>query len=410
MGFVSGRISFRRYRVCGSHPGTVDEKVVKALRRHVFTEGKAPAADGIETGWIAPTHVMDTQLTVSKISVGRFLHLAMRLDRTAAPPAVLRSYRRMEEQAALEASGKQKIGQEDRRRAHEAADERAEKEARQGAFRRISAHPVLVDLERHQVYFASLGNTANDKLRLLFADTFGATLEPADVSDVAVRLAQDAGWTRACEDAAPCHLIDKPAPEQGGPVEFDTKHAFLGREFLTWLWYEIDQGDGMVALSADGRGARAQSAGVLIERMMQLDCDFQVTGRDVIYNDNPTGTPEARAALHTGKQPVRLGLTLAADGADYSLVFDAAKMQVSGATLPNCDEPDPSVRLEERCEHAVHLAGLLDGLLAAFLKERFGRNYSGKLARIRRWSRNGHAPAAAVEGASADAAALAVVQ
>ena len=93
MGFASGRVSFRRYRVCGPHPGTLDEQLVNALRRHAFTEGSAPAADGIETGWIAPTHVMDTQLTVSKMSVGRFLHLAMRLDRTAAPPAVLRSIR-----------------------------------------------------------------------------------------------------------------------------------------------------------------------------------------------------------------------------------------------------------------------------------------------------------------------------
>ncbi|MCH7814501.1 MAG: hypothetical protein IID40_10840, partial [Planctomycetes bacterium] len=286
MGFASGRVSFRRYRVCGPHPGTLDEQLVNALRRHAFTEGSAPAADGIETGWIAPTHVMDTQLTVSKMSVGRFLHLAMRLDRTAAPPAVLRSYRRMEEQAALEASGKQKISGEDRRRAREAADDRAEKEARQGAFRRISAHPVLFDLERHVVYFASLGGTANDKLRLLFADTFGATLEPADVSDVAARLAEDAGWTRACEDAAPGHLIENPAPERGGPADFDTKHAFLGREFLTWLWYETETGDGTVALAADGRGARAQSAGVLIERMMQLDCDFHVTGRDVISHDH----------------------------------------------------------------------------------------------------------------------------
>ncbi|MHC4611616.1 MAG: hypothetical protein ACYS7M_14835, partial [Planctomycetota bacterium] len=259
------------------------------------------------------------------------------------------------------------------------------------------------DLAGRTVYLASLGSTADDKFRLLFADTFGASLVPMDVAEVASRLAEEAGRHRLYEDAVAFHVVETPRGNGGGDRSFDkADRSFLGREFLTWLWHAIDTGEGTIALAADGRTNLPTETAIVIDRLLQLDCDFQVSGRDIIYHDAPSGTPEARAGLRSGKQPRRAGLILSADGDEYSLMLDAARLQVSGLGLPSSEEPDPRVRLEERCQHIVRMAGLLDGLLAAFLKERFSRDFATRLRRIRRWALNGNGATKRAPGASGD--------
>lgn len=384
MGIASGSVSFRRYLARGKLPGGIDQRLIDLLREHAFGEAAHVAADGSEIGWIAPTHLFDTNLDAEKVVAGPYLHLAMRLDKTAAPANVVRSYRRMEELAALEASGKATLTKEERRQAAEAAEARAEQEARSGAFRRISAHPLLFDLESRIVYFTSLGTSAHDKLMSLLADTFNVRLEPLGAAELAFRHAEDAGRGRSFEDATPAHLIEPPVAGEGPADEND--RSFLGREFLTWLWHEVEQGDGTVGLTANGRTRLPGEVAVLIDRSMQLDCDFKVSGRDVIYGDGPGRSPEARAALTTGKQPTRMGLVLAAGGETYTLTLEMPGFLVRGLKLPDIDEPIAQVRLEERCRRIVEISDILDALYAVFLKVRLGRDYKGMIGRLRQWA------------------------
>jgi hypothetical protein len=392
MGIASGTVSFRRYHICGKLSATVDQRLIDRLQAHTFGGAEHTAPDGREIGWIAPTHLFDTHMAAEKITAGPYIHLAMRMDNTAAPANVVRSYRRMEELAALEASGKTSLNKEERRQAAEAAQARAEEEARSGAFRRISAHPLLVDPERHTVYFTSLGTGAHDKLMSLFADTFKARLEPLGAAELASRHADDAGRSRSFEDAAPAHMIEPPVAGEGLADEHD--RSFLGREFLTWLWHEIEEGDGTVRLSANGRTRLPGEAALMIDRSMQLDCDFKLSGRATIHGDGPGRMPEARAALTTGKQPTRMGLVLSAGGETYSLTLEMPGFVVRGLKLPDIDEPNTPVRLEERCRRIVEVSDILDALYAAFLKARLGKDFKGMMGRLRQWAAGrGHQPA-----------------
>ena len=390
MSFASGSISYRRYQVSGPHPETVDENVIAALGKHAFGAGGKTSADGLEVGWIAPTHLFDTDIVAEKVSVGRFLHVAMRLDRLNAPAAVVRSYREMEETAARQATGKLKLSPEERLQAKEAAEARADQEARRGLFRRISAHPMMFDLENHTVYLGSLGNNVHDKLRILFANTFGATLVPMDVAELASQLTQRTGRHRSLEDTVPTHLVDPPVGSGNGHGSVDAAdRTFLGREFLTWLWHELETNGGVVPVASNGRHALPGEVAVALDRVMQLECDFRLSGRDLVYTEDPGKAPEARAALQTGKQPSRIGLVLGADGEQYRLVLDATRWHATGLTLPTSDEPDHGARLEERLVQMTRCAGLLDGLLGSFLAVRLGPNYRTKLGQLRRWALNG---------------------
>jgi hypothetical protein len=383
MGFASGRISFRRYHIAGSKLKAVSKTVLTRLREHAFGSGLSDMNDGTEYGWIAPTHLFDTNIDAEKISFGRFLHVVLRMDRLSAPPAVVRSYCAIEEQAALEASGRSGLSKEEKQQAREAAEAKAEKEAGKGAFRRITAHPVVIDLLNQTVYYGSLGSGPHDKLMTIFASTFGARLEPLDTTRLASRIANELNLHRAYEDASPAHLVEA---TNGGGFMDESDRSFLGREFLTWLWHELERGDGTMSLRADGQRHLPTKAAILIDKSLRLECDFRSTGRDLIYADGPTRGPEARAALRVGKQPTSLGL-LVSLGDEYTLTFDAMRFQVQGFKPPEIDEPDPRVRLEERCMHVVRISAVLDNLFRSFLKVRLRGGYAAKLNRLRQWAR-----------------------
>ena len=112
----------------------------------------------------APNHLFDVDFAAEKVGVGRFIYVRMRMDRSTVPAGILRSYVQIEEQAALEAVGRSYLTKEERRQARDAANQRADKEARSGAFRRIAAHQLLIDPASDLVYFGNRGKPANERL------------------------------------------------------------------------------------------------------------------------------------------------------------------------------------------------------------------------------------------------------
>jgi len=384
MGFASGPVSYRRYQVDGWSGDRLDEQAVERLQAAAFGQAEAISADAVEIGWIAPTHLFDNEIDLEKITTGRFVNLAMRLDRLSAPPAIVRSYQRIEEDAALAASGEEFLSRRMRKDAKEAALSRATKEAQAGNFRRITAHPVVFDLEDRIVYFGSLGNGPHEKLLALFASTFDVRLTPLDATELAARITEAHGLSRFFDDAEPLHLVAGAVGDGLGGPDFNDQ-SFLGREFLTWLWHRTDAGDGVVALAADGRTPLPDAVSVMFTKSLQLDCDFLSTGRTCVYADGPTRAPEAKVALSVGKQPTKAGLILSEAGAQYALSLDATRFHVTGLRLPEVDEPAPEARLEERLMHVVRCAAIVDAAYARFLKERFGGHFGKTFSAMRQW-------------------------
>lgn len=386
MGFESGPISFRRYAISGWSAQSLNEDRFERLRALTHGAVNEVTDDATEVGWVAPTHLFDTEIDLEKISFGRFVHLVLRIDRLEAPPAVVRSYQRMEEAAALEASGQQHLTTRQRREAKESARARAQQEAQAGTFRRITAHPLVIDRDAGVVYFSSLGHTPHEKLVSLFAKTFDAHLTPLDAGELATRGAGEHGLTRFLDDIEPVHLIDSPVGESGVELP-EPDRAYLGREFLTWLWHALDTGDGTIALMPDGRTVLPSEVSVMFSKSMQLDCDFFATGRTSIHTDGPTLAPEAKVAIGIGKQPTKVGLILAGASEQFTLGFDARRFCVTGLRLPDVEEISRGGRLEERCRLMVRCASILDALYARFLKERLGGKYATKLGELRLWAR-----------------------
>lgn len=377
MGFASGPVTFRRFFVNGPM-ATDSDAVVAAIKKCAFGHYGQRSADGVEVGWISPEHLFDANIEIEKIVFDRFVHCQMRLDRTAAPSSLIRSYIRMEAAAAMDAGGKDRLTRDERHRAKEAAMARAETEAKRGMHRRVAAYPVLIDLRQKTVYFGSLSPTALDAFILLFRETFDCGVDPADAERIAFRIMEAAGDPRSIEDAEPFHLVSPRMVE--GDNGFDVNdRTFFGREFLTWLWYRTDVAEGMFESGKDRIAAA-------IVKTMHLDCDFKVTGSDTVRNDGPGSTPEARAALTTGKQPTRAGLILGGRSGEYALMFDGPRFTVSSLKLPDPSEGDRHDQLRERFEQVTEVAGLLDVLFGLFLGRRASSDWADELAGMKSWA------------------------
>lgn len=377
MAFASGSVTYRRFFISGEMPKSIDDRFVKALSGNAFGKYGVSSPDGKVVGWLSPDHLFDTEISPERIAFDQFAFLQMRLDSLAAPGAVLRSYVRQEEAAERETGGKDRLSKLQRQQARERATARTEEEAKAGLHRRISAVPVLIDLPARTVYFGNLGGTASDKFIILFRDTFDVALEPATSEHLALRIMDAAGDPRSIEDAQPFHLVSSTGVVDDG-FDFDSR-TFFGREFLTWLWFMSDGGTSTYQVGSDSLAA-------VITGMMRLDCDFRMTGSDLIRCDNPARAPEAHAAIAIGKQPVKAGLILGGRTGEYSLMLDGPAFNVSGLRLPDSDNVDRRGRLEERFTQITEVAGLLDTLFGLFLGRRASTDWHKELAAMKRWA------------------------
>jgi hypothetical protein len=387
MAFASGPVTFQRFEISGPLPEDVTDELVAALNGRSFGQAP-PLSDDTQIGWIGPQHVLQTQLSAETIAFGRFAHLAMRMDRLKPPANVVKAYIRMEEEAALQSSGREQLSRGEKRQARDAALSRADAEARSGEFRRITTMPVLFDLQHKRLYLGSLSPTAADKLRVLVHETFGCNLEAIEPEMLAGQCLTAHNNARALESLVPFTLVEPPEGFGGAGADFaGTDLNFLGKEFLTWLWHQIDTQSGALQVR-DG-----QDIVVMIDKTMRLKCDFGLTGTDVITADGPASLPEARAALKVGKQPNKLGLVVGSPLGEFRLSLDGPRLAISSLALPEPDtEQDERARLEHRFELAADAANIIDALFEVFVLERTGRDWDTLLQQMSAWAKGGRRP------------------
>ena len=380
MAFTSGPVSFQRFLIDGPMPTDVTDKYVKAVNDHAFGR-LAVLPDDTQLGWIGPHHLFETEIEGERIACGPYVHLAVRVDRLKAPPNVVKAYVQVEQQTMLQAKGREFLNRSEKRQAREKALIRADQEARAGNFRRMNSYPLLIDAKHRSVFLGTLSTTVADKVMQLFYDTFGRGLEPADPERLAQRALDREKKARALESLVPFTLVTPPDPPADRDVFGETDLRFLGKEFLTWLWFQTEADDGPLRVST------GDEVTVLLDKTLRLKCDFGLTGVDVLTADNPTSLPEAKAALRIGKQPTRAGLILGTPQGEFRLTLDGQRLAVSGLVLPEDEtaQDEPAI-LEQRFELVADAAHLLDALFEMFVLRRTARSWSGDLQAMSTWA------------------------
>ncbi len=148
-------------------------------------------------------------------------------------------------------------------------------------------------------------------------------------------------------------------------------HAFLGEEFLTWLWFRIDTTGGEFEL-AGGR-----SVAVAIDDFIAFAPGDDDELEQTLRKGTPTHSGEARTALRNGRRLRRAKLIVAEGPMQFGVTLDGTTLNLSSIKLPDDSEECESARDRsvERAASFFTLHELLSGVYHLFLDDRLRPEY-----------------------------------
>jgi hypothetical protein len=157
--------------------------------------------------------------------------------------------------------------------------------------------------------------------------------------------------------------------------------SFLGREFLTWLWYRCEVDGGTFPLEGG-------EVGVVFNDYVSLVSDGEEREENICRRGSPHRSREARTALFAGKLVSAAKLEIARGERQFAARLDARTFDVRGAKYPDPESSEPEERALERLEAMEELSDILDGLYGLFLSVRLGDQWeSREVPAMARWIR-----------------------
>ncbi len=379
MGFYTGRTTLFRFRVDGPNPGTFGDEHIERLVEHQAGRQRIASADGVEVGWTAGDHILDTDFQLAKNIINDTLHFELRIDVDKLPNDLMRAYYSVELKALAKDNKSGLPSAKQKREAKENARERLELEAKDGRFRKRKCIPVLWDAASNELWYGATSLTHLERLTSLFQQTFGCQLEAITAGTRAYQLAELHQRTRGVDDSSPSAFIPGVTPDDVAWIADESSRDFLGNEYFLWLWYQSDGETDTLKL------ADKSEATFMIARTLTLECPRGQTGHETITHEGPSRLPEAKRAIQSGKLPRKLGLTIVRHDHQYELTLHAETLAVGSAKVPNPEEENPRARLEERASQLRHLVETLDLMYDAFGQQRFTKGWAETLPRMQKW-------------------------
>ncbi len=140
--------------------------------------------------------------------------------------------------------------------------------------------------------------------------------------------------------------------------------SWLGREFLTWLWFESERNSTHIEL--ENIGAVAVDFG----QSLVLEAPGLGADGNTVKSDAPTQAEEARTALRTGKKVAKTRILVDHGEQHYEVSFSAETFTFGAAKLPTVLTSVDDERLDERLALFDRLEAILDGLYVKFVRLR----------------------------------------
>ncbi len=164
----------------------------------------------------------------------------------------------------------------------------------------------------------------------------------------------------------------------GDPAALARDKAFLGREFLTWLWYRCEVDGGEFDLR-DGPVA------VLFNDYVSLvSQDGESKEESIVRRASAHRSPEARTALLSGKVVSLAKLEIARGDREWRATVVGESLDLrSVKTPPENDETreeNKEARFVAKVEAYEELAAILDGLYGRFLDVRLAPEWEEREA------------------------------
>lgn len=157
---------------------------------------------------------------------------------------------------------------------------------------------------------------------------------------------------------------------------------FLGKEFLTWLWYRSDRQEGLFRVEG-----QPETFELWLDDKLVLDTAIEkVKEVSSIRGESPTETAEAKAALSMGKKVAEARLRIVLDQREWMVTVKGEDLALAGIKVPALLSREEDEKVLERLELVEELELLLDRLYSDFVRLRLEKDrWRAEVAAMREW-------------------------
>jgi recombination associated protein RdgC len=156
---------------------------------------------------------------------------------------------------------------------------------------------------------------------------------------------------------------------------------FLGRDFLTWLWFRSETGEGRFNLPRTGAAELWFDGPVTLQSEGSAGAEKVVCSSEVLT--------EARFALKEGRKVVQATLRITTGDDEWVCVMDALWLNFKSVKIPGTMRDkgeDPEGLFYERVFLMERLTGIMDELYGSFLDLRLSPAWrEEELPRLNAW-------------------------
>ncbi len=344
MAFDNGKISFYVYEILGdlpeNHLELFAEKAVCPLEN---------VDKDISTGW-AGRHLLERRIDSETAYNGEFLTLHFRSAQRKIPASLLSAECMQRELALMEA---EKISSVSKKRKKEIKEE-VEKELIKYMPPQLTGVPFVVDATHKILYIGSASVKNGDNLVELFIRTCDVEVVPKSPNTVAMKTVETNSLN--IKSLSFTHRVT------------DTEETYLGRDFLTWLWYRSEAVSNKFVVPDLGEFSFG------IDGPLTLVAEEGNVQEAVLRKGLPTVSAEAFTGIMNGKKlrSAKVSLTLGDD--IWSFTLDADTFTFKSMNLPDGQAMDRVARFEERIESLHTFQQAFFWLYSDFIKMLSGKD------------------------------------
>lgn len=171
------------------------------------------------------------------------------------------------------------------------------------------------------------------------------------------------------------------------PNDLTASKAFLGREFLTWLWFSIEETGGEMQLQVAGN--KDENLEIWIDNKITLESATSHVHSQTLKGGQPSASLEATAALINGKMvtEMSLGINYRELEASFRLSCKDLCPKAIGFNYkrPGSDQVTGD-EINEKIEALQTVLDIVDDLFGQFISARTDDSWDKKdLDRMRDW-------------------------
>jgi hypothetical protein len=163
-------------------------------------------------------------------------------------------------------------------------------------------------------------------------------------------------------------------------IDLIESRAFLGSEYLMWLWFKAECFDGLFDVENHDR------VELSFDDQLTLEAYLAETERNMFRGGAPAYSPEAKTALQEGKRVKDAKLRVVKEGREWTFKIKAESLGLTSVKIPSLLSKEEEEQFYERMYLVEELEEILDELYKEFLGIRLSEAWNSvMLPAIQDW-------------------------